>query len=475
MKKVNDIALFKTSYIVFLCLNMIPVINVTIFARFFMLIFAVWAIVLVFYKIKEEKINFFVGPHNSVMIVFFCVCFFSYLINFKNNGWHNIIQLFFYAICVFLLFRNENDEQKVQNSIINLCNGYIVVNLVGAIISNIMYLFQIYFVILGRNGRSVRLGVTENRLFGVYSSPNVGGTFMVLGLIMVFFVYKLSEKRINKPFRILYVLYIINAWIYISMSLSRGTYLTSICVVAFLGLFYIFPKSENIIIGILKKILCCFLIVLVLCAGTLLIQNTMVTVARTVKSITNEINGGDIIGGETDENQNIDIDTDRIESSGDISNKRFSIWKASMNLLKGRTLLGIGDPYTAYLNLGENQEVSQEDRIFLEYSAGNTHNGYIQILVECGVIAFAIYMAYIIYLAVRAFVCLYRIRHKKKCYTVLLVAICVVAYILVNNLVESNMALMGANTFQAVLWVFLGYIVWLIENENKKRVEGDKE
>ena len=445
--KLIDKSLFRTLYIAFLCINMIPIINVTVLARVLLFCFGVWAIIIIINNLITQGWLFFKNRHNQVMILLFGVFFITYLINFNNRGFHNIVSLFFYAVCVFVLNIFE-DENSLCQDLGKMCDAYIGVNLLLAFASNIMYIFQLYYEITDRAGVIIRIGVTENRLFGLYSSPNVGGTFMILGIIMVAFMLLSNRDKGFKAKKIFYGIFVINAFVYISLSLSRGTYLCASLVLIFFVFLYVTSNRKQIVFIIGKKVLCALLALLLVTAGVSILQNGMLYVANAIRQISNDSS-----------DTNDEIVSERIESSGDISNKRFSIWKASYNLAKDNLLIGVGDIYTAYLNLDEENSLSHEDLNYLNYSRGNVHNGYLQIIFECGMFAFAIYIIYMIYIVTRALTGLYKLRNSRAQYNIVLVSVCVIVYMLLNNIVETNMALMGTNVFQAILWVFVGFVM----------------
>ena len=53
--------------------------------------------------------------------------------------------------------------------------------------------------------------------------------------------------------------------------------------------------------------------------------------------------------------------------------------------------------------------------------------------------------------------------HRNECVCLFTI----VLYILINNLFETNMALMGANSFQAAFWLCSGYVVSICNIKKK--------
>ena len=51
-----------------------------------------------------------------------------------------------------------------------------------------------------------RQGFIESRLFGVYTSPNMGAMFGFISVVMVV----INKLLVNKPYRLLNIVYIVN-------------------------------------------------------------------------------------------------------------------------------------------------------------------------------------------------------------------------------------------------------------------------
>ena len=109
--------------------------------------------------------------------------------------------------------------------------------------------------------------------------------------------------------------------------------------------------------------------------------------------------------------------------------------------------------------------------MYIEYAKGNIHNGYLQILVHCGSIALGIYLVFIAICGIKSVIYLFKTvkAPEEDCerYKLFSLALPMVANILVNNVVESNMVLMGANFFQAVFWFAAGITVFCISKRKE--------
>ena len=128
-------------------------------------------------------------------------------------------------------------------------------------------------------------------------------------------------------------------------------------------------------------------------------------------------------------------------------------------------LSGVNDPYQWYQQMTANGvSFSAHQKRFIEWAGGNMHNGFLQILVNCGIfalLAMLLFLALCFIRCARCFiVCVHRKRSTGERYTVFALTLPMVLCILGNNIVETNFVLMGANFFQALFWFLAGATVF---------------
>ena len=163
----------------------------------------------------------------------------------------------------------------------------------------------------------------------------------------------------------------------------------------------------------------------------------------------------------------------RVESQSgnkDVTNKRKDIWTAHLSILKGKELLiGVNEPHTYYeIQKANGKEFTHHQFIYIDWAKGNMHNGYLQILVHCGVFALAAFLLFLVLCAVRSLVFMLkkdRDSEKEKLFSL---ALPMVVNILANNVTETNMVLMGANFIQAMFWFAAGIVVFCIAKEKQQ-------
>ena len=476
MKKIIDKVLspqwFAIGYLTWLAINMVAVINPLPFTRVLLAFFAVWGVAV------SAKIYFFSGikawydKYISILLAFLGVCLIVQLIQFQYGGLHRLIQFCYFALSIVVLYSQYG--KSIED---NKKNIKILVRVLGIIIAITMLVSLIMFYniyskdIVGRSGVKFTIGLSENRLFGLFSSPNVGGTF---ALILIWCSLTSIRLNDNNKFRVMWivisVLQILLAMTYISLSLSRGTYLSGMVLIIGYVLVrapYLFEKKFKVPTQILIRLASMVLIIAVclgslrflnMASGKILVWNNNlkdnVSDSENAQKVDEILSG---FGGRVEAGRD-DID---------ITNKRLAIWTTHLELLTGRNLfLGVNSPYDYYKANVENGVEFTEDQVaFIPYAAGNLHNGYIQVLVNCGLFAFLLLMAFL-------FICFFKVIKFVKyniskgsmsldnpSYLMFAITFPLVLAILSNNVVETNFVLMGANFFQALFWFVAGVCV----------------
>lgn len=461
---------FKIAYFIFLSLNMIQIFNISIFSRFFLALFSVWGMLIMLQEclVKRNK-NYF---HNNIGILFcflFC-CACSFVFNWDSRGPYNIAALFYYSICIMVLYINTYNEGACHNrdEIVLVAKLYVLLTTVVSYICVYTFLVQMNIDLNGRNGRIIHIGVWENRLFGLFSSPNVGGTFFAIGIFFsAYLLYCIKQLHIV-PWHWGFVCWLnqLGAIWYMALSLSRGTWLSFCVSSAIVFTLYKIPSQshESMFNRFLKKLGIFLLaaVAIILCCKLLKAVSIYIVNMKNAHEIISqriEYRDENTASENSSSNENSSAGSE-VTSGIDISNKRFGIWRASVKLALQTPVTGVGNSYYKFNNLPEEAQslFLPDERIMIEWSKGEIHNGYLQIFVCCGIAAFLLYMVFL-FLSLYKVIIFFKnrpcIHHRNEC--VCLFAI--VLYILVNNLFETNMALMGANSFQAVFWLCSGYVV----------------
>lgn len=227
-------------------------------------------------------------------------------------------------------------------------------------------------------GRRLRQGFYDNRLFGLFNDPNYAA---ITSLCMIVAMLYLLKKVTNKKMRIFFKVNIVVQYIYVVLSGSRTAL---VCMTLITG-FYVFMYCYQKIHGKYnwKRVLGIILIPVV--------SMSIVVVAFTVVQricVVFPMTYYYVVNGEKDSHIKIsdkeEIDATLTErkdgKQGNVSNNRVTIWKSYIEGLKGDVLLG-GSPRNA---LAKWQE--KEPNGYLAVTGYETHNGYVYVLAGTGVI-----------------------------------------------------------------------------------------
>lgn len=460
--------LFKVAFVTYASINLIPIINIQFVTRIFLAFFALWGFAIVLYDLFARKLRNYKSI--ALMIVFLTNCLLSYFLNFDHVGVTKIATLAFTSLSILILFLNDDHSfEQVKKEIYWLNLSFSIVAFSAVLVSLLFFALNMNFEIIGRVGTTVRFGFLENRLFGVFSSSNIGGSYAFASIAVVVINLLYSDRAISKAMTRYYYTNVALCYIYIALSLSRGTYL-SVCaaiVVASLLLklpqrFLDFFRGKKL----LARISCILLSIFLFFGSIDGIQKVFSYVPISVYYVKSTVMQIFIPGWVGDEPEIIDFV--RIEEgSEDVTNGRTDIWLAEFNLIKGDVvdiLFGIGsssvDPEdTAYI---EKHNISEHDVGVLDRFNGNSHNGYLQIWVECGIFALLLFLAFLILCLVKWLKSWNRLQQDPAVWKLSVMLLTFMVYFLANNMVETNIMLMGTNTFQCLFWVYAGYLYYFI-------------
>lgn len=496
-KRIFDIDLFTMLYIFFTAINMVMIFNVMSIARILMIIFGLWSAVLFIkiYIIDKKKNDRNIYLLMSLMVI----CIISEIINFRYGGISSLAKLFFTGISVMILYtQGNNSEQKQITLIHNIAQMLRIVISLLLLISILMFIFNVSVPVKLRSGDIAYMGVYENRLNGLFSSSNIGGMYAIILLgLNVYRIVGINEKNVMHVIEMI-VEYLI-AVTYISLALSRGTYISLSVFWVSVIMFSMFHNDYKTLKKILLKF-CVFVIgifityVFVISLRKICVAGMELTIqyknsaqhenlVNNIKSDNNTIDNkednsaGKVdneINSSQDEPQN-DIEkikegfAGRTESGRkdiDFTNKRKDIWQAHLSLLDNpyRLLLGVNNPYIYMTKKVDNGEGLSHYQIkWIEWASGNMHNGYIQLLINCGGCALIVLIEYLVRSLFYTSKCIItcKIKLKKNSmiinsfneYIVILALVCAFA---INNIFEANILLYGTNFLQNIFWYMAG-------------------
>jgi hypothetical protein len=422
-----------------------------------------------------------------VLFVFLAVCLAAELFNFSYGGIRGLGEFCYFALCILELYRQYGSGLSTYSKLLKRIAAVLGVLLsMMMAVSLWMYVNMISIELVNRKGETVTIGFYINRLFGLFSSPNVGGLFalILLWCSLVTLYLRKGEKR-YKIWVAVAVIQMILAAGYISVALSRGANVVSI---GFVIVFMILRPAtgweqrkstlKQFALRAVSAVLAlAFSVCAVFAMQKLLIGGMELTFSYKYGVEIRDIASLDPEDPNLSEEerkaivilQNAMLGFDgRVEAGRediDITNKRADIWKAHLSILSGKNLLtGVNDPYLWYKEMTDNGVTfTEHQKFFIEWAGGNMHNGFLQILVNCGLFALVAMLVFLVLCFIRCLRYFWRSVRDRACigdrYHVFALSLPMVLCILGNNFVETNFVLMGANFFQALFWVLAGAAV----------------
>lgn len=472
---------FAIAYLPWLAINMISVINILDFTRFVLVFFAVWGI-LVSAKIyfSNDK-NVWTEKMMLILLFFLAICLLSEVFMFEYGGFDALGKFCYFALCIVILYSQHGVQTKEYVRVLSIVAKVLgVVIGISMLISNWMFINLYRTTIEGRAGVTITVGFAQNRLFGLYSSPNVGGMFAIILIWCSIITLHLGGKQLSKLWRVISVIQILLGMTYISLALSRGTYLSGIIFIIAYSILRVPSKKEKLL-SVWKQIMLRVASIFVLICVSVVSLNLLNYISCELMTINYNIKYSH---GEIDDSEEMleMIENARLGADGrveagrediDITNKRASIWKSHLELLKGKNLLtGVNNPLKYYEKQSdEGVKFTQEQDVFINYANGNLHNGFLQILVNCGAIAFVSMLCFLVLSAVKVIRYLRklslpdRVMQSDEGYLIFMLCLPMLLSILSNNIVETNFVLMGANFIQAIFWFVAGVCVQSMNEE----------
>ncbi|MDT2573624.1 O-antigen ligase family protein [Enterococcus raffinosus] len=388
----------------------------------------------------------------------------------------NIYNLGYLAISCLVFYPVETDYELEIENFIKLINLFIFVVLIAGFISILQFCFIIsYHVPTGTPGLMARQGFMESRLFGVYTSPNVGALFGFVSVICSMLIVSQGKKR-SKSYNAFLIINGIIQLLYYILSSSRGVQIT---IYAFLlSVFFLMVVSKNYrnrLLDFFKLSLKKFIVVAVL---VLLFFSVGVDFSKTVLGyVPLVLNSSRHIEKVEDNKEDTSkVTIEHSESDAEVSSGRFTIWKAAITVWKNRPMFGYGDINFYHDSPKDNAlstlSLTDLDRHELKRSHGNMHNGYLQVLLSSGIIGFIlIYLFYGL-----SFFYIFKnflTRNDSQILTAGLMLAFLVS-VFANELVEAHILFNKRDVISQIFWFVLGLLMIQTSKYSKIRKSESK-
>lgn len=386
-------------------------------------------------------------PFLKLYILFAAAFALTMVVNWKY-GWIPNLKILiwmtfqFAALYVFDLKRSKVDIAKEFKISLYIIIGYMTVaNLVSIIMLFTNYL---YYRILDES-TTFLIGVAYwGRLYGVHADPNYSAVVTVIAIMAAIYMFLCTNKRWIKCLMVISVVIQFTA---MTFSASR-TGLVTMCVCAILFSF-IYSIMKNVKIAKSAVIaVFAFLLVIGLNKVIVITYNEFVTITNQVEN------------DQQDETQNetelVKIDRDE-ELSGDISNRRFDLWKNATQIFGKNPILGIGFGNNVAYAREELPDCYMLTNGFAIFDA--FHNVIMDLLASQGIVGLVIFMVIIILSLKYLLSNIKRIEDEDKLKCILLFVCCV--GIVVSGMFVSHILYVNNQT-TVVFWLLWGYLMYYV-------------
>ena len=380
----------------------------------------------------------------ALPLLFLGVFGFSVLANAREalaESCKHIIHCAIFMVLVYEVFADAS-RQEILRSVRTVSFILITVLLILSTVSLVLFSLDFSTIVDGH-----KVGLFENRLYGIYASPNPGALLSLMASIASV-ILLFGFDSVGRGERILHIGNIVIQTVFFSLTLSKAGDLALCTFAVAFAVFYGIPrmsKRMKLWKAILLVTLCVVLILLLISGVMELIRLGMAE----VPSLLNQ-------------NSNHDIHFDRVETGDDISNNRFTIWKACLKLFPEKPLFGYGD-----LNVDTAPErfpmdtLTQTESYWLIRIEGYTHNAFLQALMYAGIAGLLVFLMLAVCTVFHVVRILIVGNKKALEYEVIAVLFSAAAMLTVNGMVESHLLFNRQDPIGLVFWFLLGASVCL--------------
>ena len=374
------------------------------------------------------------------------------------------------SIFLFLIypFDLKIDPKKVKKAFVILHDIIIIITFIASLVAIAMFALRFDYMFTKGDALFV-IGISYNRLNGIYTSANTAALFTVLSICLSFITRFLNKDHFNK-FKWFYITNIVIQFLSYSATLSKGGLLAY--VAAIFGAFIIFGFPY--FLKKFKPIVSAFLVMLLI-GGSILTLQGATFVSRKVMLFLPKAVSYIASGGQISENPEDELILERVETDGDVTNGRTTIWSAGFALLKENPVFGKadGDVYegdTLIAHIDESQ-LTDNNISELKRAGGYMHNAIVQILVYSGIAGMGIIALFAFFIAKKCIKALLRY-HGTKTYSLLGSALILLVVLISQFLAESHLLFNRQDPFAIIFWLYWGYSMFIIKKADETNADG---
>lgn len=356
------------------------------------------------------------------------------------------------ALHLFLLFVTDDRKSmsEYKRKITPIFCFYTFVMFVSSTAS-IVLMFLKYSNIRYFGNIRIISGFTWGRLWGVYTDPNYASVMAIICVLISLYFTKTATKLF---FRVFNIINIVVQFMYICFSDSR-TGLVTLFVAVFVYTLLLGLKREGRICKWGKTLLSVLLALLVGVFSVFSVSALKTGYNLYISSIAQQDSNNNVDSeSNVDDNPELSVGREQ-DIKGDISNRRFDLWKSGLETVITRPLFGISFnnlvPYVME-HLPNTYLVNNDHGVFNNY-----HNAWINILVGQGFIGFAIFLLLGVVLGIKSIKRIAK-RHSKEDGAMYIVCFSIVIASLVSSLfLQELVYTLSPNTY--MFWLLLGVLV----------------
>ncbi|WP_138276107.1 O-antigen ligase family protein [Enterococcus avium] len=432
-----------------------------------------WGLLIALYEFLIKK-NFFNMKYKWLLIAILLSFFITIILNINHLFLPSVYNFGYLIISLVVFFpadiKQTQEQRKEEMYTFNMI--FIGVVFIAAVVSLVQFLFLIsYHVPTGTPGLLARQGFMEHRLFGIYTSPNVGEIFGYCSIVLS--VINLLLKKSTMKMKLFFFFNFAIQLIYLILSSSRGGQVVTISFLVLSLLLYVIPKFRNTFYEVTNirnrwMIFTILFLLLFLLFGNTLTKNMLGKIPTMFENKTEFLKEDKEVSGEEK------IVIEHSDENAELSAGRFTIWQAGFKTLNQSPLFGYGET-DFYGNsdgsILDKVNLSTLDKNELKRAHGNMHNGYVQVLVISGIVGFVFiytFYAFNILSLIKRFVSTENNSPSNSDYLLLGIILVFMITIFIDEMVEVHLLFNKRDVISMIFWYYLGYLSNLYLKKGEK-------
>ena len=432
-----------------------------------------WGLLIALYEFLIKK-NFFNMKYKWLLIAILLSFFITIILNINHLFLPSVYNFGYLIISLVVFFpadiKQTQEQRKEEMYTFNMI--FIGVVFIAAVVSLVQFLFLIsYHVPTGTPGLLARQGFMEHRLFGIYTSPNVGAIFGYCSIVLS--VINLLLKKSTMKMKLFFFFNFAIQLIYLILSSSRGGQVVTISFLVLSLLLYVIPKFRNTFYEVTNirnrwMIFTILFLLLFLLFGNTLTKNMLGKIPTMFENKTEFLKEDKEVSGEAK------IVIEHSDENAELSAGRFTIWQAGFKTLNQSPLFGYGET-DFYGNsdgsILDKVNLSTLDKNELKRAHGNMHNGYVQVLVISGIVGFVFiytFYAFNILSLIKRFVSTENNSPSNSDYLLLGIILVFMITIFIDEMVEVHLLFNKRDVISMIFWYYLGYLSNLYLKKGEK-------